>query len=427
MNQLNTSDWQGYGTIEADGDTLVWKPAPEVAWHAGEDFQLRFQERRSAGMRLILPVGGFVARSESKRIGPGAFFYDAQRGGLAILIAQGLDAESRQRHDTAFLYVRKLMSSRTWLRRRFTGPNDFKVSRLVQGEFGITTVVPASYDPKSVDDHSRDSKSLDDMLLDDTSLMRLGNQEAQRRGITKPSREQVVQVGLYFAAKLDPLPPESRTQDELRRITRAALLDPNMAPADVTDEELLMVAERFADAVESHLDDDIEDFHKWLLGPKNSFVTQLAKQRKAPGGVLAKERVTAALAELGWRSLSHWALCVETQMRCVAADLSEPLLREDLARFEMTYCRQPWLGGSISLCLLAERFGFLLEAVWDLIENPADTAARGTLLRLLQYYAAASTTRRDVDRQHHQLRKAKTQINETRDAQRRTRWRPSEE
>lgn len=309
-------------------------------------------------------------------------------------LARGLDAERRRIHDTAWLYAQKLLGSRALLRRRFTGPADFRVSREMRDATGVPNVVPAD---------------LDRAPLDVAGLMRLGNEEAARQGVDSPGREEAVRLGLYAAARRNPLPAGSLVDEgtgdaRLRRLVRSALLEPDLAPGDVTDEELGIVTERFADAVEPHLGDDRDDFDVWFDGPKNTLVSQMAKRRKAPGGGLDPKRVTAALAELGWRGLRLGAECVEMQMRAVAADLPEPLSAADLARYEAVYYRRPWLGG-LSLCLLWGRFEFLKEAVWDVVERPEDELAVGTLLRLLQYYAAAAPQRREVDRARKRLRK----------------------
>ena len=44
MSETNvSSNWQGHGTIESEGDAFPWKPAADVARNAGDDFQLRLQ------------------------------------------------------------------------------------------------------------------------------------------------------------------------------------------------------------------------------------------------------------------------------------------------------------------------------------------------------------------------------------------------
>jgi len=283
---------------------------------------------------------------------------------------------------TAWLYVRQLVNSQAWQRRQFSGPRDFKVQPVFQDEIGLTTVIPAGADGRQ---------------LNINSMLQLGNDEAARHGIEQPTRQEVVHLGLYDAARRNPLLPSALKSGEVHKIARAALLDQDAAPTDITENELELVTERFADAVEPHLNDDLDDFNRWFVGANNSLVQQIAKRKKAPGGVLDRKRVEAALAELGWRSLRHWATCIEIQMRSVAAELPQPLVSEDLARFELTYYQQEWLGG-LSLCIFGERFGFVREAVWNVIEPPFDETSKGILLRMLQYYAMASTMRREVDR-----------------------------
>lgn len=389
MDGKKTGGWAGYGAISLDGETLVWRPNFDVAQHLYQGFELRLADLCGDGIRLIRPAGGFFSKDKNGRVSPSPFFYDARLGGLAISEARGLDAERRRAHDTSFFYAEKLLNSRALLKRRFTGPADFRIGDQMRKETGRWSVVPADLDGKP---------------LGIRGLMKLGHKEATRQLLEEPTREQLVHLGLYAAARTNPLPPESFGDDagsqkeRLRRLVRSALLDTDLAPDDITEQELEIISERFADAVDPHLGDDRDDFRRWFDGPKSTLVKQIAKRKKAKGGERDSARVFAALAEQGWRGLLLAAECIEIQMRAVAANLPEPLSAADLARYKAVYSRQPWLGG-LSLCMLWGRFDFLREAIWDVIERPGDPVPVGTLLRLLQYYADAAPLRRDVDRQ----------------------------
>lgn len=118
MDEQRTSAWAGYGTVVMEDGLLIWRPSPTVARHAPDGFALRLSELRETSLRLIRPASGFNSAEDHGRVGAGSFFYDARIGGLAILIARGLDAEPRQMHDTGWLYLQKLLNSRTWLRRQ---------------------------------------------------------------------------------------------------------------------------------------------------------------------------------------------------------------------------------------------------------------------------------------------------------------------
>lgn len=386
----DTVSWDGDGSIVADGESLVWRPADRIAQHVPSAFELRLRDLTANGMRLILPEEGFATRDEQGRLGPSAFLVQAQLGGLAALITHGLPDEHRQMQDTAWLYVWRMLNSGAWLRRQFSGALDFKVNRPFQDEFGLTSLIPAAMDGQP-------------MTIE--RLFQIGNEEATRRGISEPSRQEAIHLGLVTAARRDPLRPEELNPDEINRIVRAALLDQNAAPTDVTDDELEIVSERFADAVEPHLADGTEEFDRWFLGPQNSLVKQIAQRKKARGGALEHKRVSAALTELGWRGLRQRTTCIEIQMRCVAASLPRPLDSDDLARFETIYAQQDWLGG-LSLCMFGERFSFLRDAAWALVDPADEEDSKGTLLRMLQYYGTASTFRREVDRVRHRTRRS---------------------
>ena len=63
--------WAGRGEITAEETSLVWRPSPDVAYHAPRGFQLRLREWRSPRTRLITPADGFYSCDSGGRIGPG--------------------------------------------------------------------------------------------------------------------------------------------------------------------------------------------------------------------------------------------------------------------------------------------------------------------------------------------------------------------
>ncbi len=52
------------------------------------------------------------------------------------------------------------------------------------------------------------------------------------------------------------------------------------------------------------MDDSQEEFDNWFAGPKNSFLTQISKQ-KSPFGKLNNGMVRWTLMELGWKAYHY--------------------------------------------------------------------------------------------------------------------------
>jgi hypothetical protein len=79
--------------------------------------------------------------------------------------------------------------------------------------------------------------------------------------------------------------------------------------------------------------------------------------------------------------------------------LPRNLSREELALFEALYQKQRFLGG-LPLILLRDRFEFLQEVILENLQDPEDQRRSGILLRLLHYYGAMVSKKREGDRQY---------------------------
>lgn len=169
-------------------------------------------------------------------------------------------------------------------------------------------------------------------------------------------------------------------------------------PADQPSPALLeCVEDRLLTAIYPHLEDDNQAFDKWFLGPKNSLIHQLAKQKRSPGGELPEEDVRKVLLELGWQSYQFAANCIHAQMRTFQNAIPEPLSPREALLFEHMHLPQAYLG-NFPLILLAPRFGFIKGLLWEIWERLPDRDLLPVFYRLLDFYGEMARRRREADR-----------------------------
>jgi hypothetical protein len=227
-------------------------------------------------------------------------------------------------------------------------------------------------------------------------LLDEGRKEAREQGVSKPSATDCVCYGLLCAARLNPLQLET---SEVPDFVRMALYDP--PPLKLKAEEMAAVSaqviERTLEAVEAHLADTNNDFTSWFQGPNNSFVAQIAKQVRAPGGALDRAVVHKVLSDQGWWAYQHMADCVHVALYLFRRLLPEPLNESENRAFERMHLKQPFFGGLPSL-MLAERFPQLNPILTDVWEEEDNREAIAIMYRLLDYYSEMAATRRATDR-----------------------------
>jgi hypothetical protein len=233
-------------------------------------------------------------------------------------------------------------------------------------------------------------------------LLRIGESEARAQGISNPTEEDCVGYGLVCAARLDPL---EVPEDQVPALIRLALYESipveafrNLSPDDPLVTKLReAVLDRSLVALERHLGDEAALFDGWLAGQKNSFVRQLAQQKKAFGGPLQRDVVRRVLQDLGWDAYPYMADCLHVMMWVFMQILPEPLNEAEKSRFERMYFKQSYFG-RLPSALLAERFRFLNGILWDIVEATDNRSAIAVLHRLLAYYGEMATNRRMIDR-----------------------------
>ncbi len=350
--------------------TVLWRfiPGPEIQDEVPpKPFEIESFETK--GQLRFTPSKGLLA-----------FLPIAWATGLAILVKRnGLDAETVQRHRLAWYLTLKSWKLRPYLKRNFGAHKDLRLSPSARKSPEEDHLVPVVVDGRQ---------------WDLAELFRQGREEALRRGEDNAGVKRLVHLGLMRGAQLSPL---EISGENVTALIRRALFDPETARPDVSEELVGQVWDRFCEAFEKHLDDTTDEFNKWWLDAHDGIVNQFAKKKTAPGGMLDRNDVTAALAEIGFRSFGAVAECVEAAMNEFASLLPRPLTAYERQLYEAIYYRQPWLGG-LSLALVFDRMHFLREALLAVWEQPSDVRRIRVLHRMLDYYAAMSTEAREADR-----------------------------
>ena len=224
-------------------------------------------------------------------------------------------------------------------------------------------------------------------------LLTEGDQAAREAGIEQPSEADCVRYGLFVAARLNPLSiPADRISKLLRQSLYADILDEPLPPQVIDS-----VIDRMLDAIQQHLTEPAAGFNAWFSGGNNSFVRQIVKRKRLPGGRLDPKIVRQVRLNLGWQGYQYVADCVHTVMREIEMSMPETLTEAERNTFERTYLNQATFG-NLSLVLLYVRFPFLKAVLSDFLDRPNNEQAIGILQRLLDWYGDMAMKRREVDR-----------------------------
>jgi hypothetical protein len=309
----------------------------------------------------------------------------ASAGGLAILChRQQLDAPQRHSYRAMrFLFLRARRTA-DFFRHQFDHPQDLSVADSGRTDPTERDILP--------EDMGLDARG-NGQRWSSEEVIRRGGVAARAAGYVRPTTAQCIHYGLVEAARLNPLPI---AEGKVPLLIRSALFD--VDPANEPESGLVgIVSERLLAALDRHLADETAAFEKWFLGPKNSLVHQLAKQKRGRGGELAEDDVREVLLHLGWQACQYAANCIHAQLRFFQNALPDPLSEREACWFEHMHQRQAYLG-NLPLVLLVERFPFLRALLWELWEGLPDLRPVPVLHRLLFYYSDMATRRREVDR-----------------------------
>ena len=156
----------------------------------------------------------------------------------------------------------------------------------------------------------------------------------------------------------------------------------------------------------------LDELNGFLNDQKADLVHRIAKRKRTPVGTLTREQVRNAILDIGWEAFQSVGHCVDAQMRAVCHSLPRPLRGWERQVFELTYFKQPNFG-NLPLILLRDRFGFLHEAVQDLLQMPRDRNAIAVIHRLLAYYMETLHERQRDDKEYQQVRAQKNKAGRT--------------
>jgi hypothetical protein len=317
--------------------------------------------------------------------GTEGYLATAFAGGVALVSnLYHLSAEERSSYRVQYLMFQRARKTRDHLGNQLGHSDCLRLRRSGRGLENRTSLLPEDLGL----DGSGPGKpwSLDKLLNE-------GWKEANSSGVARPNQRDCIRFGFLRAARLNPL---FASDPEVPGLIRTALFDSTDSPAGGrTVEE--MVLERALEAMGSHMGDSTEDFNEWCWGPNNTFVSQLAQRKSAPGGAMERGVVRQALLDQGWEAYRYVADCVHTMLFLFRRLLPVPLDDAENRLFERMHLKQPFFGELTSL-MLAERFPQLYPVLEDVWTKPDNREHVAVMHRLLSYYGTMAPQRRAADR-----------------------------
>ena len=362
----------------------VWQPYKVLEEHllANSGVVLHCQAAPD-GERRFSPIG-----RGDRSLDPFLPFYtSAFLCGFAIIChAKKLTKQERHSYRVMWFLFQRVQKMRQHIRLAFNTKKDLTIAvtgRLTK-DVNDSHVLPWPFDsttrsrgyPQSVDE-----------------LIERGEKAAKGAEIRCPSVSQKIHYGLAEVARLD---PQSLRPDDAVRVIQYVLFDVDPGWDKVDPETRKIVIERVLDAIEPHLDDTSAVFNDWFWGRHNTFVKQIAQQKKSRGGELDPEIVQQVLLQLGWESHEYVGQCVHAWAHDMQKALPEPLTKTERQAFEGIFFCRPDLGG-IPLVMLAGKLQFVHTVLEDIFKNPGEKGPVQTLYRLLQLYAIMVSNRRKAN------------------------------
>jgi hypothetical protein len=361
-----------------------WDPPADLRHQVPEGFAFALRCIRFPGDgRWFYPIGSFDG-----------FIAEAFVGGLALIdMIKGLGSEGRHAYRAMWQFFQRVRRTRERFSNDLLNATSLRVSHSGRGTSQEYSILPESVGLNAQGQGKPWSVS---------ELLREGMAEAKVSGVSKPTEADCVHYGLVRAARLNPLDiPERDVRPLIRQaLFESILLNDESAKAGNGSSEAVAreaVIERSLGAVQRHLGDRQAEYDNWFAGPKSSFIHQIAQQKRASGGPLARELVRRILLDLGWQAYDYVGDCLHAMMRVFQRLVPEPLTELEGQRFARMHLKQPCFG-QLPLVLFHERFPFLRSILTTACEDPADREAVTILYRLLHYYGEMATKRRATDR-----------------------------
>ncbi|MBL9084762.1 MAG: hypothetical protein JNK76_23355 [Planctomycetales bacterium] len=356
-----------------------------LTWH-GDDWLEDFipAEDCSLVVRLFDQCFGSRRIIPTRSDGLGGFLVRAAWIGLAMLARRlHWDASTYRRHRLEMWAWHAAQHTQVHLGKTFGSADEVTLRPAAKRELARASLLPEIYDP------------LTHKVWGAGRLQREGREIAKESTLVQPNDRELLNSGLFAAAKHDPL----RLNDEVEaaNLIRLALFDFSKMPPSIpaSDEEVLTaeVERRLAKRVPNGPDVTLAAFTEHAL--RNDHLVRSIAGRGEDG--LDSSLVKRALLDLGWRGALVMAQSAEAFAEEIARALPAPLNDDELKYYRALFYRRPEFGG-LSLLVLHDRRGLLGPVVTRLWDRPGDPKLIGALHRMLQYYADMAVVSREHER-----------------------------
>jgi hypothetical protein len=244
------------------------------------------------------------------------------------------------------------------------------------------------------------------------AMCAIGREYAISMGISEPTTAQCIHYGFAVAAAAGKPAPLKNDEEIRRRIAFAFFADSDTQETSLTEEEA--IEELVIKAIWRHVESgkSSAQFDKWIQGPSNTLVKQVAHHVKGIDKGEARRRVNRVLRKLSFNAIWHVGRCVQAVMEDVRLGLSRPLSASESTAFEQMYCGAPYFA-CLPLILLRDKLQFIEGVLPNLLTRP-DDASVGNFHELLGFYGQLVRARREADVARKEVRKL--EIDPQRDA-----------
>ena len=386
---------EGRESRRIDYERQAWRPSLSLSPNLPGEFTISLACWTGPdGLRRWFPED--VLKQESTIDG---FVGQCFLGGLEILRRRkGLTVDQVQSYRGMYSFFARRKTFREYYQRHFNWSRDLFIrpsGRLPIGGSNRTgTATDAAAVEAAADERrSRTVLSVVAPTLGVKQFFDQAQQASRARGIQKPTKAQLVAIGLHELARQNPL---RLKPGEVPDVVRKALFDLTQPPAKVAKALNHPLVPRLLKAIESHRDDTDAEFDKWFCGRVSHSFRNLAEQKRAAGGPMSPEQAKQVVLALVWHAYQYVANCVHAQLRIIQQAVQPPMSRDEATLYERAYLKQkvfadlPWL-------LIKERRDVFAPELYPWLGDPRQKIDAPVLHRLLQMYASLVAERRAAD------------------------------
>ena len=362
----------------------VWRPSGLLAGQLPGDFQLAVLAHSDAsGVRRFCDADG--ARVH--------LLYGFLAGVALLNHVQGWTRTKRNEYRAPYFIYEYVQQTHAHLGCHLDSRQQLTIRPGSRSAPDEEDVLPADL---GLDDRGRGTRwNVEQLLIE-------GTLAAEAQGLADVEEDAVISLGLYAAARMNPL---RRTAKQAERDVRRALFDTDALIARPGRRLTAIIQDRVYRLLDAHLDESREDFNRWFYpsGGRN-IPRAIGRQPNRVGGIIPNEDVMGVLLHLAWKEYGRLSQCLGAFGQAFAAALPEPLSRKERELFNLSLMPHRYFGG-LARWLLMERIDLLQPAFVDLFANPRDRVALGALYRLLSWYPEMVRKRREADRLKHRRRR----------------------